>query len=58
MARTRDLRNAARSHIRVVLDRRWKGRGRLFYVPVALCGRQMSKRNLQKTLNVLASSRR
>ena len=45
------------SHIRIVLDRRWKGKGWLFYVPVALFGRQMFKRNLQKTLEVLASSR-
>jgi len=37
----------------VVLDRRWKGRGWLFYVPVALFGEQMFKRNLQKTLDVL-----
>jgi hypothetical protein len=37
----------------VVLDRGWKGRGWLFYVPVALVGEQMFKRNLQKTLDVL-----
>ena len=55
---TVEPRNGARSHIRVDLDRRWKGKGWLFYVPVALFGRQMFKRNLQKTLNVLASSSR
>jgi hypothetical protein len=37
----------------VVLDRRWKGKGWLFYAPVALFGRQMFKKNLQKTLDVL-----
>jgi len=47
--------NGAGSHIRVVLDRRWKGKGWLFYVPVALFGRQMFRRNLQKTLNVIRS---
>jgi hypothetical protein len=46
------------SHLRMVLDRRWKGRGWLFCVPVALFGRQILKRNLLKTLNVLASSSR
>jgi hypothetical protein len=55
---TVEPRNGAGSHIQVVLDRRWKGRGWLFYVPVALFGRQMFKRNLQKTLNVLAPSSR
>lgn len=54
---TVEPRTDASSHIRVVLDRRWKGKGWLFFVPVALFGRQMFKRNLQKTLNVLASSR-
>jgi hypothetical protein len=51
---TVEPRNGAGSHIRVDLDRRWKGRGWLFYVPVALFGRRMFKRNLQKTLDVLA----
>jgi hypothetical protein len=46
--------NGTGSHIRVVLDRRWKGKGWLFSLPVALVGRQMFTRNLQKTLNVLA----
>ena len=46
-------RNDAGSHIQMVLDRRWKGRGWLFYVPVALFGQQMLKKNLQKTLKVL-----
>jgi hypothetical protein len=41
----------------VVLDRRWKGRGWLFYVPVALFGPQMFTKNLQKTLDVIASTR-
>jgi hypothetical protein len=50
---TVEPRNGGGSHIRVVLDRRWKGRGWLFYVPVALVGKQMFKRNLQKTLDVL-----
>ena len=43
------------SHIRVVLDRRWKGKGWMFSLPVALFGRQIFKKNLQKTLDVLAS---
>jgi hypothetical protein len=50
-------RDGARRHIRVVLDRRWKGRGWFFSVPVALFGRQRFEKNLQKTLDVLASSR-
>jgi hypothetical protein len=50
-------RTDGRSHIRMVLDRRWKGKGWFFCAPVALFGRQMFKRNLRKTLNVLASSR-
>jgi hypothetical protein len=41
-----------RRHIRVILDRRSKGWP--FYPMVVLCGRQMFKRNLQKTLKVLA----
>jgi hypothetical protein len=44
------------SHIRMVLDRHWKGRGWFFAVPVAVFGRQMLGRNLQKTLDVLTSS--
>jgi hypothetical protein len=55
---TVEPRKDAGSHIRVDLDRRWKGKGWLFYVPVALFGRQMFKRNLQKTLDVLAPSSR
>jgi hypothetical protein len=43
------------SHIQMVLDRRWKGRGWVFCVPVALFGRRMFERNLQKTLAVIAS---
>ena len=50
---TVEPRGRSGSHIRVVLDRGWKGRGWLFYVPVALVGEQMFKRNLQKTLDVL-----
>jgi len=55
---TVEPRNGAGSHIRMVLDRRWKGRGWLFCVPVALFGEQMLKRNPQRTLNVLAPSSR
>jgi hypothetical protein len=46
------------THIRIVLDRRWKGRGWLFGVPVALFGRQILTRNLQRRLDVLAPSGR
>lgn len=46
-------RRGAGSHIRVVLDRRWKGKGWLFAPMVALFGRQMFKRSLQMTLTVL-----
>jgi hypothetical protein len=49
-------RNGAGSHIRVILDRRWKGKGWLFYPMVAVFGRQMLKRNLEKTLKVLAQT--
>jgi hypothetical protein len=42
------------SHIRIVFDRRFKGRGWVFYPAVALFGRRMFERNLQKTLDVLA----
>jgi hypothetical protein len=55
---TVEPRKDAGSHIRVDLDRRWKGKGWLFYVPVALFGQQMFKRNLQKTLDVLTPSSR
>ena len=41
------------SHIRVNFDRRWKGKGWLFSPAVALFGRQMFTRNLQKTLSML-----
>jgi hypothetical protein len=44
------------SHVRVVLDRRFKGRGWIFYPMVALFGRQMFERNLGKTLEVLRNS--
>jgi hypothetical protein len=53
---TVEPRDDASSRIRVDLDRRWKGRGWLFYIPVALFGRQMFKKNLQKTIDLLASS--
>jgi Polyketide cyclase / dehydrase and lipid transport len=43
------------SRVRIVLDRRFKGRGWLFYPAVALFGRRMFERNLQKTLSVLSS---
>jgi hypothetical protein len=46
-------RGRAGSHIRVNFDRRWKGKGWLFSPAVALFGRQMFTRNLQKTLSVL-----
>ena len=49
-------RDGAGSHICMVLDRRWKGRGWLFYIPVALFGERILKRNLQRTLSLLASS--
>jgi hypothetical protein len=42
------------SHIRLVLDRRFKGKGWLFYPAVALFGRRIFERNLRKTLDVLA----
>jgi hypothetical protein len=45
------------SHVRVDLDRRWKGKGWLFSPSAALFGRQMFTRNLQKTLRVLEGSR-
>jgi Polyketide cyclase / dehydrase and lipid transport len=51
---TAEPRDGAGSNIRVVLDRRFKGKGWLFYPAVALFGRRMFKRNLQKTLDVLA----
>jgi hypothetical protein len=53
---TVEPRGAAGSHIRVVLDRRWQGKGWLFSPAVALFGRQMFTRNLQKTLSVLADA--
>jgi hypothetical protein len=51
---TVEPRDSAGCHIRVVLDRRFKGKGWLFYPAVALFGRQIFIRNLQKTLRVLA----
>jgi len=53
-ALTVEPRDGAGSHIRVVFDRRFKGKGWLFYPAVALFGQRMFKRNVQKTLNVLA----
>jgi hypothetical protein len=44
------------SHVRVVLDRRCKGRGWIFYPMVAIFGRRMFERNLEKTLKVLRNS--
>jgi polyketide cyclase/dehydrase/lipid transport protein len=52
---TVEPRTGSASHIKMTLDRRWKGRGWLFCVPVALFGRQILRRNLQKTLDVLAT---
>jgi len=49
-------RDGAGSHIRVTLERRFKGKGWLFYPAVTLFGRRMFKRNLQKTLTVLANT--
>jgi hypothetical protein len=46
-------RNGKGSHLHLVFDRRWKGRGWLFAPVVALFGRRMFERNLQKTLDVL-----
>jgi len=51
---TAQPRDGVGSHIQIVLDRRFKGKGWLFYPVVALFGRSLLKRNLQKTLNVLA----
>jgi hypothetical protein len=42
------------SHIHIDLERRFKGKGWIFYPAVALFGRRMFERNLQKTLDVLA----
>jgi hypothetical protein len=50
---TVEPRSGVGSHIQMILDRRWKGRGWLFSVPVAIFGQQILKRNLQKTLAVL-----
>jgi hypothetical protein len=47
-------RNGNGSRIHIDLDRRFKGKGWIFYPAVALFGRRMFKRNLQKTLDVLA----
>jgi hypothetical protein len=46
--------NGSGSHIHIDLDRRFSGKGWLFYPAVALFGRRMFERNLQKTLDVLA----
>jgi hypothetical protein len=53
---TAEPRDGAGSHVRVVLDRRFKGKGWLFYPAVAVFGRRMFRRNLQKTLDVLATT--
>jgi Polyketide cyclase / dehydrase and lipid transport len=53
---TAEPRDGAGSHIRVVLDRRFRGKGWLFYPAVAVFGRRMFRRNLQKTLDVLAAT--
>jgi hypothetical protein len=45
--------NGNGSHIHIDLDRRFKGKGWIFYPAVALFGRRMFERNLQKTLDVL-----
>jgi hypothetical protein len=44
------------SHVRVVLGRRFMGRGWVFYPMVVLFGRQMFERNLETTLDVLRNS--
>jgi hypothetical protein len=46
------------SHIQLVLDRRFKGKGWLFYPAVAFFGRRMFERNLRKTLDVVAAEAR
>jgi hypothetical protein len=51
---TVEPRNGNGSHLHLVFDRRWKGRGWLFSPAVALIGQRMFERNLQKTLDVLA----
>lgn len=51
---TAEPRDGAGSHIRVVFEREWKGKGWLFSPAVAVFGRSIFKHNLQKTLNVLA----
>jgi hypothetical protein len=42
------------SRIHIDLDRRFKGKGWIFYPAVALFGQRMFKRNLEKTLDALA----
>jgi Polyketide cyclase / dehydrase and lipid transport len=51
---TAEPRDGGGSHVRVVLDRRFQGKGWIFYPAVALFGRRMFERNLKKTLDVLA----
>jgi Polyketide cyclase / dehydrase and lipid transport len=51
---TVEPRNGGGSHIHLAFDRRFKGRGWLFYPLVALFGRRVFERNLRKTLDVLA----
>ena len=46
--------NGSGSRIHIDLNRRFKGKGWIFYPAVALFGRRMFERNLQKTLDVLA----
>jgi Polyketide cyclase / dehydrase and lipid transport len=45
------------SRVRIVLDRRFKGRGWLFYPAIVLFGERIFERNLRKTLDVLSSER-
>lgn len=53
---TSEPRDGVGRHIRLVLDRRFEGKGWLFCSAVALLGRRRLERNLQKTLDVLARS--
>lgn len=51
---TVESRNETGSHLHLVFDRRWKGKGWLFSPVVAVFGRRMFEPNLQKTLDALA----
>jgi Polyketide cyclase / dehydrase and lipid transport len=55
---TAEPRDGHGSHIRIVLDRHFKGKGWLFYPAVALFGGRILERNLKKTLDVLAAPER